>query len=140
MQTIDMTDVLGLAALDFDLDPTPTVGVPEAQGDLLFVPWPENVAPAQRARDIAGAVLVVKPETVVRGRGGNEHMLVDPDGAGLLWHRYPDGSQTVGVLVVPDGARAAVDHREHGRSVVGGGVWAVRRQREQRDEIELVQD
>jgi hypothetical protein len=67
-------------------------------------------------------------------------MLVDPDRCGLLWHPYPAGSQTVGVLVVPDGGRACVDHAEHGRAAVGPGVWVVRRQREQADQSRLVAD
>lgn len=140
LDRVDMADVLGLAALDIELDPVPTVGAPEAQGDLLVIPWPEDVAPAQRARDVAAAKPVTSPVTVVRGQGGNTHLLVDPDGCGIAWHDYPGDGQTRGVLVVPADGRACLDHAEHGRSAVGPGVYVIRRQREQRDEIALVAD
>jgi len=140
METVDMRDVLGLAALEFELDPIPTVGAPEPQGDLIFWPWAEDVAPERRSREVASAIQVTSPVSVVEGRGGNTHLLVDPDLCGLRWHEYPAGGQTLGLLVVPDGGRACMDHREHGRSAVGPGVWIIRRQREQADEIRLVQD
>lgn len=140
MHTIDMTDVLGLAALDFDLSPTPVTDVPQAQGDLIVIPWPADVDPGRRAADAAAARPVVRPEVVVRGNGGNEHTLVDPAGAGVLWHAYPGEPQTVGIVVVPDGAVACMDHREHGRLAIGGGVFVIRRQREQADEVRLVAD
>ncbi len=136
----DMSDVLSLQALDFELDPVPTVGAPEAQGDLLVIPWPADVSPARRARDVASAKPVTAPVTVVRGQGGNTHLLVDPDSCGIAWHEYPGDSQTRGVLVVPAGGRACLDHVEHGRSAVGEGVWVIRRQREQRDEVALIAD
>jgi hypothetical protein len=140
MRTVDMADTLGLAALDVDLDPAPTVDAPEAQGDLLLIPWDAGTAPAKRAADVAAARPVVSPVSVVEGRGGNTHWLVDPDGCGILWNPYPDSGQTVGVLVVPADGRACMDHMEHGRSAVGSGVWVIRRQREQADEIRAVAD
>lgn len=135
---IDMTDVLGLAALGFDLDPTPVVDVPQSQGDLTVIPWPADVAPTQRASEVAKAKPVVHPEVVVKGNGGNEHTLVDPDGIGLLW--APSDGQTVGTLIVPAGGRACLDHREHGRNAIGEGVYVIRRQREQANEIRLIAD
>jgi hypothetical protein len=140
LTTTDMTDVLGLTALDMDLDPTPTVGAVEAQGDLTLIPWPDGEAQAARDADVQAASPVTSPVTVVRGQGGNEHLLVDPDGCGIRWYPYPGDGQTRGVLVVPDGGRACLDHREHGRSAVGPGVWVVRRQREQADQVRLVSD
>lgn len=136
--TIDMTDVLDLAALDFELDPTPATGVPAAQGDLIALPWPEETSPARRAKDVAAAKPVTRPETVVEGRGGNTHVLVDPDACGIRW--APSSGQTVGTLAVPPGGRACLDHREHGRLSIGAGVWVIRRQREQAEEIRLVAD
>lgn len=135
----DMTDVLGLAALDVDLDPTPTTGRPEAQGDILLIPWPDTTAPNTRHADTTAAQPVTSPITLVQGRGGNAHLLLDPDRCGIAWHPYPDG-QTIGVIVVPDGGRACVDHAEHGRTAIGPGVWVARRQREQADEIRAVED
>jgi hypothetical protein len=138
MDVIDMTDVLGLAALGHDLDPLPVVGLPQAQGDLIVLPWPEGVAPRDRAAAAASAVPVLRPEVVVRGNGGNEHTLVDPDGCGLSW--AASAGQTVGTLVVPEGGRACLDHAEHGRLAVGAGVWVIRRQRDQADVVRLVAD
>lgn len=138
--TVDMTDVLSLAALDFDLDPAPLVE-PQAQGDLIVVPWPEITATPLRNAAINGAEKLAGPEVVVRGNGGNEHVLVDPDRVGVAWYAYPAGSQTVGVVVVPEGGRACLDHREHGRVAVGAGVFVVRRQREgSRERSRLVAD
>lgn len=139
-RTVNMADVLGLAALDFDLNPVPVTDAPQAQGDLIVAPWSADVAPARRARDVAAAKPVVRPEVVVRGNGGNEHTLVDPNNAGVAWHAYPGESQTVGVVVVPEDAIACLDHREHGRLAIGPGVFVIRRQREQQDAIALVQD
>lgn len=136
--TVDMKDVLGLAALDFDLDPTPVTDEPQAQGDLLVIPWPTDTAPQERAKAVASAKAVVTPEAVVRGQGGNVHTLVDPDGIGVLW--APMSGQTVGTVVVPDGGRACLDHAEHGRLAIGPGVFVIRRQREQADEIRMVTD
>lgn len=139
-QTVNMADVLGLAALDFDLNPVPVTDLPQAQGDLIVAPWPSDASPRRRAEDIAKAKAVVRPEVVVRGNGGNEHTLVDPNNAGVAWFAYPGESQTVGVVVVPDNAVACLDHREHGRLAIGPGVFIVRRQREQADAVRLVAD
>lgn len=136
--TIDMTDVLGLAALDHDLDPTPVSDVPQAQGDLLVIPWPATTASRQRAAEVSAATTVLSPEAVVRGQGGNVHTLVDPDGCGVRWH--PTDGQTVGTVIVPEGGRACLDHLEHGRIAIGAGVFVIRRQREQADEIRMVTD
>lgn len=136
--TIDMTDVLGLAALDFDLDPIPVVDVPQAQGDLLIIPWPVTESPQRRAKAVAAATVVVAPEAVVRGQGGNVHTLVDPDSCGVMWS--PSQGQTVGTVVVPAGGRACLDHAEHGRLAIGPGVYVIRRQREQAEQIRMVTD
>lgn len=133
--TADVTD------LDAELSPAVVTGAAQAQGDLIVLPWPESTAPQQRATDVAQARPVgPRGISVVEGQGGNMHLLVDPDAAGVLWAPYPDGAQTVGTVVVPSGAVAYLDHAEHGRNAIGPGVYVIRRQREQRDLIELVAD
>lgn len=130
-----------VAGLDAELTPAVVTGEPQAQGDLFIRPWPETTASRQRLADVAKARPVgPKGISVVEGQGGNVHLLVDPDSAGVLWGPYPDGSQTVGVVVVPAGAVAFLDHAEHGRNAIGAGVYVIRRQREQRDLTELVAD
>ncbi len=43
-------------------------------------------------------------------------------------------------LTVPDGQVAYLAHPEHGYMGVGPGTYEIRRQREQADELRLVQD
>jgi hypothetical protein len=144
--TTDTTEITGqvwdeIGTLDADMSPPVVTGVPQAQGDLLVISWPTDVDTQSRVRACAKAT-PVGPQgiSVVRGQGGNVHLLFDPDGAGVLWASYPDGSQTVGTLVVPPDAVAYLDHAEHGRNAIGPGVYVIRRQREQRDVIALVAD
>lgn len=127
--------------LDEQMSPPVVTGLPHAQGDLLIIPWPAATATQDRVLACAKATSVgPNGISVVRGQGGNTHLLVDPDRAGVLWAPNPDGSQTVGTLVVPPDAVAYLDHAEHGRNAVGPGVYVIRRQREQRDVIDLVAD
>jgi hypothetical protein len=122
----------------------PVAGVPQAQGDLSFWPWDEQVSSRRRAADIAAAQPVTGPVVLVTGSGGHDHTLMSAGMSlhttDLRWHRYPGDSQTLGVLVVGQGLEAVVRHAEHGDNRIGPGVYAVRRQREQADEIRMVQD
>ena len=138
LDTLIDTDV---TALDAEISPPVVAGVPQAQGDLIVIPWADDVAPDRRAKAVAAAVPIPKPGiAVVRGQGGNTHLLVDPDRAGIGWAPEPRDGQTLGTLVVPAGAVAFLDHPEHGRNATGPGVYVIRRQREQAAEIRLVQD
>lgn len=139
-----MTETLTTVALS-DLN-VPALDTIQAQGDLTVIPWAEDVAPAVRARDIAAATPVPQPGVVVvQGQGGNTHLLIDPatadrDRTPVTWHRYRGEAQTVGVVIVPPGAVAFLDHAEHGRNAIAPGVYVIRRQREQADEIRMVAD
>jgi len=127
--------------LDAQISPPVVAGVPQAQGDLLVIPWPATTATQERVLACAKAT-PVGPQgiSVVEGQGGNTHLLVDPDRAGVLWAPNAAGAQTVGTVVVPPGTVAYLDHAEHGRNAIGPGVYVIRRQREQRDLVELVAD
>lgn len=121
--------------------PTPPIhaGVPQSQGDLIILPWAADVAPERRAADAALCrPIPATGITVLTGNGGHEHRLSPVPG--VTWYGYPQGSQTLGVLSVEEGAVAVLGHIEHGDTYVGPGVYVIRRQREQADEIRLVQD
>lgn len=113
-------------------------GVPQAQGDLIILPWPTTTAPARRAEEAAKAQSVTRPVVVITGESGHDHTLAPAPG--VAWFSYPTGSQTLGVLIVADDAVAVLGHIEHGDTHIGPGVYVVRRQREQADEIRMVAD
>jgi hypothetical protein len=113
-------------------------GAPQAQGDLSWWPWADGVSPGRRASDVDAAKPVTSPVVLVTGAGGHDHTLLPAEG--VSWYRYPGEQQTLGVLVVADGATAVVRHDEHGENRIGPGIYVVRRQREQADEIRMVED
>jgi hypothetical protein len=112
---------------------------PQAQGDLIVLPWPVDVATQQRTQDVSLATPIgPSGALVLSGVGGHEHRLVPS--TGVSWYAYPNAGQTLGVLAVQVGAVATLRHVEHGDSAIGAGVYVIRRQREQADEIRLVAD
>jgi hypothetical protein len=114
-------------------------GVPQSQGDLIILPWAADVAPERRAADTGMCrPIPAAGVTVLTGNGGHEHRLSPVPGA--TWYGYPRGTQTLGVLNVEEGAAGVLGHIEHGDTYIGPGVYVIRRQREQADEIRLVQD
>ena len=137
----DMTDTLNLASLGLELDVPPTTGVIECQGDIYFIPWDETIASEERKKIVTEAEPLVAPTTIVQGRGGNSHVLVNPDcNPNVLVYRYKAGSQTWGAIVVPEGGYVCIDHRQHGRNTIGEGVYVIRRQRVMLDKIKKVED
>lgn len=106
----------------------PTVTGVAAQGDVLV--RKVNTSPATTKVPQAG-VPVVKGEN-----GGNTHLLV-----GDAFFDYHDSDTLViGVVTVKDGATALLSHPEHGGLMIAPGTYEIRRQREQADEIRMVQD
>lgn len=99
-----------------------------AQGDVLVR---RTDAPAPATRIPAEGLPVVRGEN-----GGNTHLLV---GAGTA-EPVDDGSLTIARVGVPDEGTVLLSHPEHGALILGPGCWEVRRQREQADEIRMVQD
>lgn len=103
----------------------------QRQGDLLIVPM--------RAGKVAGAEPVpAEGIAVVRGEGGNTHLLV-AEGP-VAWAPRPSAGADQGTLVVEPEGTAFLLHPEHGATGIGAGSYTIRRQREQHDEIRLVQD
>ena len=106
-------------------------GKPARQGDVMVIPM--------RAGKVAGAE-PVPPEgiAVVRGDGGNTHLLVSLGGT-VLWAPNKQQGADQGTLVIEDGG-AALIHPEHGAVSFAPGAWLFRRQREQADIERLVAD
>jgi hypothetical protein len=126
-----------------DIDPhldrqatVPILGGLQFQGDVAVIP----------AAMLASAETTMTPVPaagipVVRGEaGGNTHLLL-ADGP-VFWApaKSRDNSLDLGTVSVPDGSAAFLAHPEHGYSGIGPGAYVLRRQREQADEIRLVQD
>jgi len=118
------------------LPEVPVITGPQAQGDLIILPWPADGS-ARRGVDVSRVVPVTAAVVVLTGDGGHDHAL--SPAPGVAWYRYPSG-QTLGVLTVADGAVGVLGHIEHGDSHIGPGVYVIRRQREQADQIRMVQD
>lgn len=115
-----------------EIDIPVLAGVPQRQGDVLFIPEPS----ARKATTPLTSVGF----PVVRGEsGGNTHALHADHGTSFY---DPDqrGGQRLGVLTVAVGSTAVLSHPEHGFMAFGPGTYTVNRQREQADEIRLVAD
>lgn len=107
----------------------PTVkDAPAPQGDVMIRPV-AGLDPATTAVPAEGVA-------VVRGEnGGNTHLLV-----GKAFFDFREEGLVIGVATVPNGATALLSHPEHGGFLIAPGSYEIRRQREQKDEIELVRD
>ncbi len=105
------------------------------QGDVIVIP--ERVTKSRTAVN----PLHKTGFPVVRGEnGGNTHLLV---GEGDIRYDSTEASAealTLGHLSVGSGAVAYLVHPEHGAIGFGSGDYTIRRQREQADELRLVQD
>ena len=127
----DVEAVYGVSHLDhLDKEAAiPVVTNLAFQGDVAII-----------RRDGAGMVMTPIPATgypVVRGEnGGNTHALFGPG----FFHVTPNFGLDLGVLNVPVGEQVLLSHPEHGGLLIQPGTYVVRRQREQADEIRLVQD
>jgi hypothetical protein len=107
------------------LDPDRGVSCgPQAQGDVIVLPWPEFMAPHVRALHTATAVPVGRRGVVVHP----SHTLL-PEASPVFWSWWPGDGPTLGTLVVPDGSVARLAHGEHADLRIGPAVYAVRGQR-----------
>lgn len=121
---------------------TPVItGQPQAQGDLLVLPADGLVPDATIPAPTAGVPLL-------RGQGGHTHLLIGR----VNYAPQAPGAQTLGTVTVPAGQVGYLAHgdgtpvsalsrdAEHGLVAFGPGTYVIRRQREQSDEIQLVED
>lgn len=112
----------------------------QAQGDVAVVPA------AMVGRVLPAAVTPVPKAgvAVVRGEnGGNTHLLLPDGGPGVFYDPAADRDGTslvLGTLTVEEGVTAYLAHPEHAFAGIAPGTYEIRRQREQADEIRLVQD
>lgn len=105
------------------------------QGDVIVVP--------SRIHPTAPANTVVPKQgvPVVRGEnGGNTHLLVAEGDVRFDGRAASTENLTLGVLTVGADATAYLVHPEHGAIGFGPGDYTISRQREQADELRLVQD
>lgn len=117
----------------------PILGGLQAQGDVIVIPW---------AVIAGGGRPVLTPQTsvltggiaVVRGEnGGNTHLLLAQ--GDVRWGLMEAGvGLGLGVLLVAPGATAYLAHPEHGYIGIAPGMYEIRRQREQADQIRLMRD
>lgn len=115
-----------------EIDIPVLTGVPQRQGDILFIP--------EDASRIAATPIPQAGYPVVRGEnGGNTHALHTDTGRCFYDPASGDG-QRLGRLTVDHGSVAVLSHPEHGFMAFGPGTYTVNRQREQADEIRMVAD
>jgi hypothetical protein len=104
----------------------------QRQGDVAVIPHSVG-------RASVGDPIPPNGIPVVRGEsGGNTHALV-ADGP-CFWRPTDSRGQDLGVVTVSNHAVCYLAHPEHGFLGIGPGSYLVRRQREQAEEIRLVQD
>lgn len=108
-------------------------GLPQRQGDVAIIPTTST--PSAGATKIpADGIPVVRGEN-----GGNTHLLVG-EGTWRPVESTDPRNLDLGELVVEDGAVCYLLHPEHGGQGIGGGVYTVKRKREQADEIRRIAD
>lgn len=119
------------AHLDRDMLVPVNTGL-QRQGDVIVIPDPK--AKATTPVPAAGT-------PVVRGEnGGNTHAIVADGTVYCDTRQATAGDLALATLVVPDGAVAYLAHPEHAYTGIGPGTYTLRRQREQADELRMVQD
>lgn len=102
----------------------------QVQGDLIVIP----VRPSAKL----GMPVPAEGIPVIRGEnGGHTHLLI---GEALSFAPATAGGQDLGALTVAVESTGYLAHPEHGYLAFGPGTYLLRRQREQADEIRLVQD
>ena len=134
-----VTDLIATHGVDIDphLDRDATVPVSaglQRQGDVIVIP----TAMARRPGAAATTLVPRAGVPVVRGgAGGNTHLLLAD---GPVRYDAAPADLTLGLLTVEEGATAYLAHPEHGYAGIAPGTYVIRRQREQADEIRMVQD
>lgn len=135
--TITTADLITRHGIDVDahLSREATIPVltgPQRQGDVIVIP---------AIGDVAATPVPAAGVPVVRGEaGGNTHLLLAEGDVRFDGAPASAADLTLGVLTVAEGACAWLAHPEHGYAGIGVGTYRIGRQREQADEIRMVQD
>lgn len=111
----------------------PVVSGLQRQGDVIVVP--AKHLGAAKAKVPATGVPVVRGEA-----GGNTHAIVAEGDVFCDVREASASNLTLATLTVTEGAVAYLAHPEHAYSGIGPGTYELRRQREQADELRIVQD
>lgn len=137
MSSMTIAQAIGRYGVDIldhlDRDATvPVLSGLQMQGDVAVIPLTSGAATTPVP---AEGVAVVRGEA-----GGNTHLLL-ADGP-VLFDPHPASTTNLrlGVLEVPAGAQAYLAHPEHAFAGIAPGVYELRRQREQADELRMVAD
>ncbi len=142
-----LTDLTELVEFTFDPhlvpdDPTPVLTEPQAQGDIYILPVAgtlHGVAGVYPARGEASPL--GSGFDIIEGQGiRNPHTLRSFDDGVTVTAGTAGYPFDVATLTVPDGAAAFLLHPEHGANGIGPGVYVLRRQREQAEEVRAVAD
>lgn len=131
-----LIDETGVDVLDY-LDRESLVPVLtglQCQGDVAVIPCRPGKSAYTAIPVPTAGVPVVRGES-----GGNTHLLL-AEGP-VYWTATPNVTDlTIGIVDVPDGSIAYMAHPEHGYLAMGPGIYTLRRQREQADELRVVAD
>jgi hypothetical protein len=108
----------------------------QRQGDVIIIPVDLSGGYENGTQVPAEGYPVVRGES-----GGNTHLLL---AAGAVsFHPaalFGSSNLSLGILTVAEGATAYLAHPEHAYTGIAPGTYEIRRQREQADEIRMVQD
>jgi hypothetical protein len=113
----------------------PVLGGLQFQGDVAIVP----AGIAGRLADATTPVPTAGIEVVRGENGGNTHLLLG-DACFTPGDTRDPSALALGVVTVPAGGTAYLAHPEHAYTGIAPGTYELRRQREQADQIRLVQD
>ena len=122
------------AAVDAALAPTAGSGTgcpvvsdgPQAQGDVIVLPWDRWMSPHIRHRHVRAAGVLPRAGVWLLG----SHLLLSEIGAHpVRWLPERGTRPGLGTLVVPEGTVARLAHDEHADLRIGPGVYVIRRQR-----------
>lgn len=111
----------------------PPLTAPQAQGDVIVLPWLDTTSPSLREQRVDAATEIDRKGCIVTEDGS--HVLLPNTLHGPAGVRYGHVTKghTLGTLVVEPGHAARLSHREHGDLLIGPGVYVLHEQRRWRN-------
>jgi hypothetical protein len=130
------TEFVGEFAADLDI---PVLTGPQCQGDVSVCPAGLYGSKPRFAEAVTVAASGV--EVIRCGAMNNAHTLRTLDKS-VTWRPVAFSGEDValGLLTVPEGASCFLEHPEHGFNGIGAGSFVIGRQREQAEQVRMVQD